>query len=307
MANEKFIKIPCVGLESKIGEVIVSIFDVIKNTEDNSSNAIWNFEEIKQLHPFFLSVLAIYRESLEFQVEYKNVRKELQHQFEITKFKNIISFDDNDKSLHELQSLKDCASVPICKFTRSFSKIDELQTALLKCVSSNLKSRINGWSFTTAMSYLLSELICNIQEHSHASLGFLSILCPEEDDCVSICIADNGITVHGSYIDSAKHEYARLIGHDHAEALRYSTKGISTKNRPDNESRGYGISTNLKMVVNGLNGSFSIMSGNAFYRRDIDSEQLINLPFGMNWDGTVVMVNIPLEQTANFNVYDYIE
>lgn len=307
MANDTYISIPNVGLKSKIGEVVVSIFDVINNTDENSSHTVWDFEGIKQLHPFFLSALAIYRESLECSIEYKNISDELQRQFEITKFNKIISFDDNDNSVYECQNLNVCASVPICKFTRSFSKIDELQTAILKDISTNLESRIKGWNFTTAASYLLSELICNIQEHSHASWGFLSILCPDEDDCVSICIADNGITVHGSFIDSHKYEYARLIGHDHAEALRYSTKGISTKNRPDNESRGYGISTNLNMVVNGLKGAFSIMSGNAFYRRDSEGEQLINLPFGMNWDGTVVMVRIPLEQTEKFSVYDYIE
>lgn len=304
---KNLIRIPYVGLNSRIGEVVVSIFDVIKNTEDNSHYAVWDFQGIKQLNPFFLSALAIYRESLECSIEYINIPKELESYLKINKFDNTICFKDYHNSFQALQCLTEYQSTPICKFARSFSKIDEFQTAILKYISTNLKPRIKGWNFTTAMSYLLSELICNIQEHSHASFGYLFISCPDEDDCVSVCVADNGITVHGSFIDSNKYEYARLIGHDHAEALRYSTKGISTKNRPDNESRGYGISTNLNMVVNGLKGAFSIMSGNAFFRRDIDGEQLINLPFGMNWDGTVVMVRIPLEQTGSFNVYDYIE
>lgn len=98
-----------------------------------------------------------------------------------------------------------------------------------------------------------------------------------------------------------------LVGDDHAEALRYSVKGLSTKNRPDNESRGYGLSTNLNMVVNGLGGSFMMLSGKGFFRCDEDGEQFVNLPDGLAWDGTMILVSIPLKQRAGFNVYNYIE
>lgn len=129
----------------------------------------------------------------------------------------------------------------------------------------------------------------------------------DDEDCLSVCIADNGITIHGSYMATGKNEYMRFIGEDHAEALRQATKGISTKNLPDNESRGYGISTNLDMVVNGLGGAFFMLSGQAFFRSDENGEQFVNLPHSMNWDGTIILVRLPLKQKPGFNVYNYIE
>ena len=88
---------------------------------------------------------------------------------------------------------------------------------------------------------------------------------PHHEDYLTICIADNGIGIHGAYMRSGKSQLIRFIGNDHAESLRYATKGFSSKNLPDNESRGYGISTNLDMVVNGLGGDFFLLSGLAFY------------------------------------------
>ena len=130
---------------------------------------------------------------------------------------------------------------------------------------------------------------------------------PHHEDYLTICIADNGIGIHGAYMRSGKSPLIRSIGNDHAESLRYATKGFSSKNLPDNESRGYGISTNLDMVVNGLGGDFFLLSGKAFYWSDEDGEQYVNLPDEMNWDGTIILVRIPLKQKCGFDVYRYIE
>lgn len=60
------------------------------------------------------------------------------------------------------------------------------------------------------------------------------------------------------------------------------------------------------MVVNGLGGAFFMLSGQAFFRSDENGEQFVNLPDGMNWDGTIILVRLPLKQKAGFNVYNYI-
>lgn len=61
------------------------------------------------------------------------------------------------------------------------------------------------------------------------------------------------------------------------------------------------------MVVNGLGGAFFMLSGNAFFRSDEEGEQFVNLPDQMFWDGTIILVRIPLKQKSDFNVYNYIE
>lgn len=47
-----------------------------------------------------------------------------------------------------------------------------------------------------------------------------------------------------------------INGND-AEALRLANEGKSTKNLPNAENRGYGISSSKEMLSDGLHGSFS--------------------------------------------------
>ena len=300
------IQIPKADIDAKIGEVLMSVFSLMEETERCGHKIIWDFKGIDFLHPFFISALAVYKDSFEGEIETINICDTLKTGLDAVSFHSPLVFEKDTLPNTLLDEFTESHQAPICKFSVNYAYIDEMQTELFSIISTLIKSRVNGWRPDSALSYLLSELTCNIQEHSHASHGFMIVQCPDSDDYLSICIADNGITIHGSYINSNKPEYIRLIGNDHAEAIRYSTKGVSTKDRPGNE-RGYGISTNLNMVVNGLGGSFFLMSGQAFFRSDENGEQFINLPESMNWDGTIILVRIPLKQDNDFNVYNYIE
>lgn len=301
------VKIPKADSDSRIGEVLMSLFDVIEGTERNGQHVTWDFQGIDYLHPFFVSALAVYRDSLEGDIAYEGLSADLQKHLETMRFANPLEFNGDDEPEVLLLPFMEVGVPPVCKFGREYTKIDEMQSALFSIVTKQINPGRDGWSLNTVVSYLIGELICNIQEHSHASCGFMFVQYAGDENCLSVCIADNGITIHGSYMATGKNVYMRFIGEDHAEALRQATKGISTKNLPDNESRGYGISTNLDMVVNGLGGAFFMLSGQAFFRSDENGEQFVNLPDGMNWDGTIILVRLPLKQKAGFNVYNYIE
>lgn len=301
------IKIPIVNSESRIGEVLMSLFSVVEETEKHGQRVIWDYQNAEYLQPFFVSALAVYKHSLENEILDKNLGIRLKHRFDDIRFSNPLFFSGNISPCDNLNSFKETSNLPVCMFSRNYSRIDEMQSELFSIIAKQIKPRIEGWIPNTPLSYLISELTCNIQEHSFASHGFMIMQCPEEENSISVCVADNGITIHGSYMKSGKAELIRIIGDDHAEALRYSTKGFSTKNLPGNESRGYGISSNLDMVVNGLGGAFFLLSGNAFFRSDEDGEQFVNLPEEMFWDGTIILVKIPLKQKDGFDVYKYIE
>lgn len=306
-SGSNIVPIPHLPNNAKSGEILMAVFSIIEMSERLSPFAIWDFSNVKFLHPFLIGALSIYKDSCGYKIEEINIPSQLAVQFNILHYNNPLLFSSNSYDNIILSEVINSEKLPICKFHRAYPKIDSLQSNLLKKFQNQISGRAYGWVPTMALSYLISELICNIQEHSHSSYGYLMMQCPDIDDCITICIADNGISIHGSFQDKGREEYMRLIGSDHAEALRYSIKGISTKNLPGNESRGYGLSTNLDMVVNGLSGQFLLISGNAFYRADAEGEQFINLPTGMNWDGTIIMVRIPLKQNNNFNVYKYIE
>jgi len=46
------------------------------------------------------------------------------------------------------------------------------------------------------------------------------------------------------------------IGDNEAEALKFANEGYSTKNLPEAENRGFGISSTKSMIVEGLGGAF---------------------------------------------------
>lgn len=151
---------------------------------------------------------------------------------------------------------------------------------------------------------MLDELICNIQQHAQVSTGYIFADYNKSTDSIDICLADCGVTIYGSYVQSGK--YLDVIGNSDAEALNIAKDGYSTKNRPDAENRGYGISSNVKMITEGLDGTFAILSGNALMINLNGTMQVASLPEDIEWQGTCVVIRIPIDPDKTFNLYDYI-
>lgn len=158
--------------------------------------------------------------------------------------------------------------------------------------------------FAQSISYLLDELTCNMQQHSHVEKGYLYAKYNESENLIEIVLADHGISIYGSYVQTQK--YLELIGNSDAEALGLAKDGYSTKNRPDAENRGYGISSNTKMVTKGLGGEFAIYSGTALFIQTPTDAKLLELPEQLDMKGTVVVVRIPTSIPENYNFYEYI-
>ena len=97
------------------------------------------------------------------------------------------------------------------------------------------------------------------------------------------------------------------INGDEAMALKLANEGKSTKNLPNAENRGYGITSSKDMLVDGLKGSFFMLSGGAFHRSDSGGDIYINLPPDITWRGTVVLLRIPDRLPQNFDYTEYME
>jgi hypothetical protein len=97
-----------------------------------------------------------------------------------------------------------------------------------------------------------------------------------------------------------------LIGNSDAAAIGLAQNGYSTKNLPNAENRGYGISSNIQMVVKGLHGELAIMSGNALLAYVNGTVKLLSLPKEVDFQGTMIVVRIPSVIAENFNLYDFI-
>lgn len=194
--------------------------------------------------------------------------------------------------------------LPLC--VHDFSLNDESAGNIISILKNVLQNQ--GVSCISQMSapltYLLDELICNIQQHARTDKGYAYIGYDSIKKTVELIIADAGITIYGSYVSAQK--YLELIGNSDAEALSLAQSGYSTKNLPNAENRGYGISSNIRMVVEGLHGEFAVLSGNALLIQSVDKKKILALPQEVDLKGTMVIVSFPASIPEDFNLYNYI-
>lgn len=94
---------------------------------------------------------------------------------------------------------------------------------------------------------------------------------------------------------------------DDMEAMKAANRRISSKNRPEAESRGYGIWTSKRMLVEGLGGQYLMVSGNCFYYKGVNYDRIFCMPEGLRWNGTLVALRIPTNLNSTFQYYYYTE
>lgn len=155
----------------------------------------------------------------------------------------------------------------------------------------------------TPLSYLLGELIDNMNEHSKGEHGYIFSQYLKKEECIDLVLADDGITIFGSYVRAQK--YLDEIEDSEVKALTFANEGRSTKNLPNAENRGYGISSSKKMLVDGLKGAFFMLSGGAFHRHDLNGSVFVKLPDTINWNGTIILMRIPVQIPDDFDYTKY--
>ena len=77
------------------------------------------------------------------------------------------------------------------------------------------------------IGYFVDEMMCNIKEHSRAEKGLLYYWYSPQKNTIDICVADNGISILGSYVQNQL--YLDSIGDNDAKAITLAKKGFSTK------------------------------------------------------------------------------
>lgn len=191
--------------------------------------------------------------------------------------------------------------IPIISFPtylKSTGERDEILSAVEDLLTHQVKARPN---ITAGLKYLIGENVDNIIEHSDSERGYIFSQAYPQKKYLDICIADNGISLLGSYCKMMENRYT-----DHLSAMKAANSGISTKNLPDAENRGYGIMTSKKMLVDGLSGNFVMLSGNALYLKSKLVDESIALPDFASWNGTIVSMRIPYVN-EEFNYIYFVE
>lgn len=295
----KNIFIPNVSRDDRIGSVFNSLFTIIRESESVEAETLnWDFKNDLFLHPFFLAPLAIYKDICNKEVRCSNMEPELEKYFTNICFKEI--YDASGIKSGELNKYLEKSYIPIVKFKCKGTDINRIQEILQRVIER--QSRVDK-NMRTPISHQLSELVDNIGEHSGSEYGY--IFCQRVKRDLLIVIGDSGRTIYGSYVNTKK--YLDIIGLDEAFAIKIANEGYSTKDRPEAENRGYGISKSREMVVDGLGGAFFMLSGTAFYRHNEQGINIVNIPEAYRWNGTIILVWIPLKASQDFNFYHFVE
>jgi anti-sigma regulatory factor (Ser/Thr protein kinase) len=191
--------------------------------------------------------------------------------------------------------------LPIINFPAGIQKNNERNVILTAVENILIKQLGLKSNITAGIKYIIEESVDNIIEHSESERGYIFCQSYPTKKYLDICIADNGITLLGSYQKAANNDIV-----DHLLAIEAANSGISTKNLPDAENRGYGIATSKKMLVNGLSGNYVMLSGNALYLKTQTIDKFLSLPGSASWKGTIIAIRIPYINES-FNYIQYIE
>lgn len=301
--DEKIVKIPNIAEEERIGFSFNNLIKVIAETECADA-VIWDFSDVRFLHPFFLAPLTIYKNTSDKDIKCINISLRLQSYLNSICFDRMLHFENDSRAEVEdvMAKYLDKNFMPFCSFSMTDTNKDAFGSILQQMLMKQANIQKGGSSF---LSYLISELIDNIYEHSHSKYGYTFSQYLERERCIYLCIADAGITIFNSFKNAGK--YQEEIDGSEKEALRLANEGYSTKNRPEAENRGYGISTSKKMLVEGMNGAFFIFSGGAFHRYENGTNVYIGVKEVFNWKGTIILLRIPVEIPKGFNYTDYLE
>lgn len=297
------IEIPCVDRDERIGSAFNHLFSVINQTENCTEDKVkWDFKKSSFSHPFFLAPLALYKKKCDKEIVCINIPKHINDYYKLIYFDEMLLLN-NDTNIEEVLSFyKDKTYIPICCFNICSSNVDALQSIIQDIIERQSKADIK---IKTPLSYFLGELICNIEQHSKSPVGYIFSQYLHSEKCIDICIADSGITVYGSYVE--KNMYLDEIGDDEAIALKKANEGYSTKGLPSAENRGYGIISSKNMLVDGLKGSFFMLSGGAFHRHENNKSVFIKLPKDISWSGTIILMRIPVNVDKDFDYKKYIQ
>ena len=156
-------------------------------------------------------------------------------------------------------------------------------------------------NISQALRYIIAESLDNISDHSESKRGYILAQVYKQKGYLDLCIADSGITLLGSYKKLENNGISSDI-----EAMQAAQKRVSSKNVDGAESRGFGIYTSRRMLVEGMDGQYLMISGNAIYMLGKGYDNYYSFPSGLRWNGTIIAFRFPLSK-PDFDYTKYFE
>ena len=285
--------------DARIMNGLIPTISLMTKIESSGNEAVViDFSRTKFISPVFALSLLVYASRYDKHITFTNMTEYMR----AFRMDNVIMPDQGRKSefIAIMESYAKRTYVPVISFPaeRNNDDKEEILTVVENLIirQSNIMANV-----ARGLKYIISETIDNITEHSDSDRGYICAQAYPTKGYLDICIADRGVTLLGSYRKLDDNEIESDI-----EAIKAANRGLSSKNLPDAENRGYGIYTTKKMLISGLGGQYMIMSGGAVYMKSREIDRFFTLPGELRWNGTVVALRIPY-QAPRFNYINFIE
>ena len=273
--------------DHKLSNGLQELFPIIDDIEKSPDfEDFIDFSKTSFVSPTFLLPLMVFAKGHRKAIRFSNITSYMQHLY----FGEGLLPDQMRKTefIAYMEGYAKKTFIPIINFPAIECKETE-KSSILSTVESIINRQVGlTTNVNMGLKYMIGEITDNITQHSQSERGYILAQSYPTKKYLDICIANNGITLLGSYQNLQNNEILSDM-----EAIQAANRGISTKNLPNAENRGYGIITSRNMLVNGLNGQYIMISGNAMYIRDRNVDQFIALPDGIHWKGTIVALRIP--------------
>ena len=297
MIIKEHINIPDEWLLDGLGPVVRMMTQVEDSPEEEEVTV--DFSQTQFISPVFVLSLIVYLAGCGKKVHITNVPEYLKT---IGLISGGLKPDRMRRTefLALLESYSSKTYIPIVDFSASVH--DDEKDAISSVVENMIIRQLNMRpNVANGMKYMIEETLDNITEHSRSERGYIFAQAYPKKGYLDVCIADRGVTLLGSYKKLSDNEIETDL-----EAIKAANRGISSKNLPDAENRGYGIRTSKRMLVDGLGGQYLMISGEALYFKRQGYDGFYRMPGGLRWNGTVVAMRIPYN-SSQFNYIHYIE
>jgi anti-sigma regulatory factor (Ser/Thr protein kinase) len=189
--------------------------------------------------------------------------------------------------LAELEKYTSKTYIPIIDFAAG--RNSDAKEIVSSIVENMIIQQLNIQSnVANGLKYMIDETLDNITEHSESDRGYIFAQAYPTKGFLDVCIADRGVSLLGSYEKLPDNEILSDM-----EAIKAANRGLSSKNLPDAENRGFGIRTSKQMLIHGLGGQYLMISGSSLYLKSCNLDTFYSMPHGLRWNGTIVALRIP--------------
>lgn len=291
-------------VNDEMGNSFLSLFDVLEQlvNVERGDHLIIDLRNLAFVRPFLiLPLCAILRKT-----PFSECIVEYQFNGATENYLNTILFPNGFNALNDqgwedyLTRFQAKTYLPICQIPAEMKNTQIRECLLTIFENISLRQLHISGQMITVFKYLIGEAIDNIVDHSGVQNGWIMVQNYPQKGFLDICILETGLGVLGSY---QKFNFPNI--ETDVQAIEQAINGKSTKQIT--ETRGYGIDTSRRMLVNGLNGKYFLLSGSAMYIYTSDFEQIVPLTRHIVWPGTMLALRIPQTVPAGFNYSNYLE